>query len=104
MVNNYEAELFEREMVDTSDVESVSDSVEYEPYVSYDDDINEFLDKENDWMFDDGEEGFVYPTGGFDNGELPDVVDDVIIDNLTPEMVRVINRLYPGDIVKYSYV
>ncbi|AGE54491.1 hypothetical protein PBCVKS1B_104L [Paramecium bursaria Chlorella virus KS1B] len=104
MVYNYEAELFEREMVDTSDVESVTDSVEYEPYVSYDDDINEFLDKENDWMFDADEKTLVYPTSGFDNGELPDVVDDVIIDNLTPEMVRVINRLYPGDVVEYSYV
>jgi len=97
---NTEIELFEREEVIFSDVESITDSIEMEEYVSYDDDMNEFLDKENDWMFDDDvtEEDFIYYNNICEE-DLPDYVpDDVIIDNLTPAMIRVINRLYPGDV------
>ena len=97
---NTEFELFERDEVIFSDVESIADSVEIEPYVSYDDEMNEFFDKENDWLVgnDVTEEDFIY-SNNICEEDLPDYVpDDVIIDNLTPEMVRVVNRLYPGDV------
>jgi len=89
-----------------SDVESIADSVEIEPYVSYDEEMATFVDRENNWMddvVDEEDEDSLY-SNNINYEDLPDhVPDDVIIDNLTPEMVRVIDRLYPGDIPDDTY-
>ena len=105
MVANYEFELFERED-SFSDKESIADSVEFYPYISYDEDMAEFLDREDDWMFEgDGDEDISHHSANSMFMELPDYVEEEKFDdNITPDMSRVLNRLYPGDLVEYSYV
>ncbi|ABT14607.1 hypothetical protein NY2A_B208L [Paramecium bursaria Chlorella virus NY2A] len=80
-----------------SDVESVS-SIELEHYTSYDEEMSNFIDMQNDWMIDNDEENIVY-FNSWNDEELPDYVEDTIdnVGNLTQNMIRVLDRLYPND-------
>jgi hypothetical protein len=68
---------------DFSDEISLSGSVDFEPFVSYDEDIDNFLSKENDWMAEEGEGEYISwssyvrtQTNLMDVGELPDIACD----------------------------